>query len=41
MKTWIMWGIGLEKIEIKANSFDDALQYARKINLKYSTGQLK
>lgn len=41
MKIWIIWGIGLDKIEIKANSFDEALLNARKINKNYNTGQLK
>ena len=34
-------GIGLERLEIKANSFDEALKEARKINPNYNTGQLK
>lgn len=41
MKIWFIWGIGLERLEIKANSFDEALKEARKINPNYNTGQLK
>ena len=41
MKTWYVWGINLPKIEIKANSFDNAIAQARKINKNYNTGQLK
>ena len=36
MKTWYVWGINLPKIEIKANSFDNAIAQARKINKKYN-----
>ena len=41
MKTWVIWGIGLEPLEIKANSFDEAIKEARKINKNYNAGQLK
>ena len=41
MKTWYIWGINLPKIEIKADSFDNAIAQARKINKNYNTGQLK
>lgn len=41
MKTWYVWGINLPKIEIKANSFDNAIAQARKINKNYNTGQLR
>ena len=41
MKIWYVWGINLPKIEIKANSFDNAIAQARKINKNYNTGQLK
>lgn len=41
MKIWYIWGISLERLEIKANSFDEALKEARKINKNYNTGQLK
>ena len=34
MKTWYVWGI-------KADSFDNAIAQARKINKNYNTGQLK
>ena len=40
-KTWYVWGINLPKIEIKADSFDNAIAQARKINKNYNTGQLK
>ena len=40
-KIWYIWGIGLERLEIKANSFDEAIEKARKINQNYSIGQLK
>ena len=41
MKTWYVWGINLPKLEIKADSFDNAIAQARKINKNYNTGQLK
>ena len=41
MKTWLVWGIGLEKIEIVADSFDSAIKIARKINVNYNIAQLK
>ena len=41
MKTWYVWGINLPKIEIKADSFDNAIAQARKINKNYNIGQLK
>ena len=41
MKTWLVWGIGLEKIEIVADSFDSAIKFSRKINENYNTAQLK
>ena len=41
MNTWIIWGICLEPLEIKANSFDEALAEARKINKNYDTGMVK
>ena len=41
MKIWYIWGVGLERLEIKANSFDEAIEKARKINQNYSIGQLK
>ena len=41
MKTWYVWGINLPKIEIKADSFDNAIAQARKINKNYNTDQLK
>ena len=41
MKIWYIWGTALEPLEVKAQSFDDALEVARKINPKYDTGKLK
>ena len=41
IKTWYVWGINLPKIEIKANSYDNAIAQARKINKNYNIGQLK
>ena len=41
MKTWYVWGINLPKIEIKADSFDNAIAQAKKINKNYNAGQLK
>ena len=41
MKIWYIWGIGLERLEIKADSFDKAIEEARKINKNYCAGQLK
>ena len=41
MKIWYIWGSNLERLEIKAISFDEALKEARKINPNYNTGQLR
>lgn len=41
MKTWLISGIGLKVIEVKASSFDEALAIARKTNRNYSGGQIK
>ena len=41
MKTWLVWGIDLPQIEIKADNFDKAIELARKINKEYCIGQLK
>lgn len=38
---WIISGKGLPTLEINANSFDEALHEARKINKNYTTGQVK
>lgn len=40
MKEWFMIGIDLCGIIVKAESFDEALAQARKINPEYSTGQV-
>ena len=40
MKTWYVWGINLPKLEIKANSFDNAIAQARKMNKNYNTSQI-
>ena len=36
---WRMYGIGLDDVIITAESFDEALAKARKINRNYSGGQ--
>ena len=41
MKTWYVWGINLPKLEIKANSLDNAIAQARKINKNYNIAQIK
>ena len=41
MKIWKIWGRNLQTLEIVADSFDDALKEARKVNKGYTTGQLK
>lgn len=41
MKTWLVSGIGLEVIEVKASNFDEALEIARKINRNYCSGKIK
>ena len=41
MKIWYIWDIDLERLEIKANIFDEAIEEARKIKPHYNTGQLK
>lgn len=38
---WLIWGVGLDKIEIQASCFDEALDIARKINKGYCSGQVK
>ena len=40
MKIWIIWGINLPPIYINADSFDEALKEARKLNRNYCAGQL-
>lgn len=40
MKEWFVTGDDLCGIIVKAESFDYALAQARKINFKYSTGQV-
>lgn len=39
--TWLVSGTGLPTLEIVANSFDDAVAQARKIDARYNTGQVK
>lgn len=41
IKIWYIWGTDLKRLEIKANTFDEALKEARNINPEYNTGQLK
>lgn len=40
MKEWFITGGDLCGIIVKAESFDDALAQARKINLGYTAGQV-
>lgn len=40
-KVWKITGSGLPALEIVANSFDDAIAQARKIDTRYNTGQVK
>lgn len=40
MKQWKIWGINLQPIFIKADTFDEALKEARKLNKNYCAGQL-
>ena len=40
MKIWKIWGIGLQALFIKANSFDEAITEARKTNKNYNAGQV-
>ena len=41
MKTWLVWGSNLPRLEIVSNSMDKALEKARQIDDKYNTCQLK
>ena len=41
MKIWKISGRNLQTLEIVADSFDEALKEARKLNNGYNTGQLK
>ena len=41
MKTWLISGNNLATLEIEADSFDDALEQARKVDINYNTGQVK
>ena len=41
MKLWYIWGLYLPVLLIEADSFDKALEEARKINPNYNTGQLR
>ena len=40
-KTWLVWGIGLKTLEIKAISFDIVIDIARMNNPNYCIAQLK
>lgn len=40
-KPWLISGAGLPTVEITALSFDIALELARRIDSRYTTGQLK
>ena len=41
MKTWLIWGSNLPRLEIVSNSMDKALEKARQIDDRYNTCQLK
>ena len=41
MKLWYIWGLYLPVLLIEADSFDKALEEARKINPNYNVGQLR
>lgn len=40
MKAWLISGSSLKSLLIEANSFDEAIAKARKVNKKYCTGKL-
>ena len=43
-KIWKIWANSVEEIKplyIDAKSFDEALEIARKIDIRYNTGQLQ
>ena len=40
-KLWYIWGLYLPVLLIEADSFDKALEEARRINPNYNTGQLR
>ena len=41
MKLWYIWGMYLPVLLIEADTFDKALEEARRINPNYNTGQLR
>ena len=41
MKTWYIWGLYLPVLLIEANTFDEALEEARRINPNYNIGKLR
>lgn len=41
MKVWYIWGLYLPVLLIEADSFDKALEKAKRINPNYNTGQLR
>ena len=41
LKLWYIWGLFLPVLLIEANTFDEALEEARRINPNYNTGQLR
>lgn len=41
MKVWYIWGLYLPVLLIVADTFDKALEEARRINPNYNTGQLR
>ena len=40
MSIWKVWGTNLSELLIKADSFDNALDIARKVDPRYSMGQI-
>lgn len=40
MKVWIISGLNLKSLLIEAESFDEALKKARKVNKNYCSGKL-
>ena len=41
MEVWHIWGLDLPVLLIEANTFDEALEEARRINPNYNTGQIR
>lgn len=41
VNTWWIWGRGLERLDIPATSFDEALKKAREIDPGYTAGMIE